>query len=210
MGQGEGSGEGTGSGSGVGVGRGLGRGLKDGCLFGGICCIIILVILLVLGLVGLAITKIVMGAVYIDDCPKEKLIPIYLIVSGVCTFLNFGLYNFKPKSDEEKDPTAGGKTSSTIIRIIFLIAFIFYIIWLICGSVWVFPHFADIVDGCPGEVDCCEKKLAKFALAMLIIDWIFIALLIVGIVVTVVIGICLNNTIGGIENSNSKDNEATS
>lgn len=42
---------------------------------------VVIVLLVIFGLV-LPIAPIVIGALYLDDCPLEKYIPIYLVVTG--------------------------------------------------------------------------------------------------------------------------------
>lgn len=59
------------------------------------------------------------------------------------------------------------------------------------GSVWVFGNYSDIIDGCGGSVDCCNTSLAKFALAVVIIDWVFITLLIFVVVGFVIFAYCM-------------------
>lgn len=43
----------------------------------------------------------------------------------------------------------------------------------------MFGNYSDVIDGCGGSNDCCDKSLIKFALAVIIIDWTFLGLLIV-------------------------------
>ncbi|XP_045179484.2 transmembrane protein 272-like [Mercenaria mercenaria] len=173
MGHGDGSGEAGGQGQGHGHGRG------DKGFLAGACCIIIIVVLLVLSIFGLNIAKIVMGAAYVNDCPVEKLIPIYLIVSGCSSVLMGGLSNLKKKDDDIEEDGIKGKCN--VLTIIGTIGLLFNFVWLICGSVWVFGNYSDVIDGCGVSNDCCDTSLIKFALAVTIIDWIFIGLILVAI-----------------------------
>ncbi|XP_060591393.1 transmembrane protein 272-like isoform X2 [Ruditapes philippinarum] len=178
MGLGTGSGDACGEGRGEGHGKGQGQG--DTGIIVGTCCLIIVVVILVLALFGLNIAKIVMGAVYIDDCPIQKLIPIYLIVGGVAPVFMGGLSSLKKKND---DPVAEEdlKEKCNLLTVIGLIGALFNFAWLICGSVWVFGNYSDVMDGCGGSSDCCDASLMKFALAVTIIDWIFYALILVAV-----------------------------
>nr|XP_034337308.1 uncharacterized protein LOC117692713 isoform X2 [Crassostrea gigas] len=47
---------------------------------------VVIVLLVIVGLV-LPIAPIVIGALYLDDCPSEKYIPIYLVVTGSISML---------------------------------------------------------------------------------------------------------------------------
>ncbi|XP_061196740.1 transmembrane protein 272-like [Saccostrea echinata] len=44
---------------------------------------LIFVLFYIAYLIGIPIASIVIGALYLDDCPLQRLIPVYLIVSGV-------------------------------------------------------------------------------------------------------------------------------
>jgi len=54
----------------------------------------------------------------------------------------------------------------------------------ITGSVWVFGNYDEAMDGCGGSSDCCDKQLMKFALGVIILDWVFIGII-------VVVGVCV-------------------
>ncbi|XP_060608062.1 uncharacterized protein LOC132760163 [Ruditapes philippinarum] len=141
------------------------------------CCFIVLI---VIALAGLGIAKIVMGAIHLDDCSIEKLIPIWLIVSG-CAPILFG--GMGKQSGED-----GGDTNPCAI-VCGVIGFLFNLAWLICGSVWVYPNYntvtaddyvqctANITTGC--TEGNCDKNLITFAFAMATLDWIFMGLWIV-------------------------------
>lgn len=101
-------------------------GLGDCCAICGaatLCCFVLIVVL-VLG--GLGIAKIVMGAIYLHDCSIERLIPIYLIVSGVSPIL-FG--GFGRGSNTENDGENQNSIAGTICGIV---GFLFNLAWLIC------------------------------------------------------------------------------
>lgn len=172
MGQGDGSGEVEGKDQGQ-AAEGDGK-----VIFVCFCCVFIVVIVLVLALTGLEIAKIVMGAEHIDDCPIEDLVPVYLIVSGCAPFLMASLTNLRQKNEDETGET-NLKDHINIYTVLNFIGFLFTFAWLICGSVWVFGNYSDVMDGCGGSNDCCDESLMKFALAVVIIDWIFLGLLII-------------------------------
>ena len=75
------------------------------------------------------------GAIYINDCPQERLIPIYLIVAGCTAFFTSGLGQLKPKQGEdgetEQKPV---KERFNIVSMIGAIGALFTFAWLICGK----------------------------------------------------------------------------
>ena len=75
----------------------------------------------------------IVGAVYIDDCDYERLIPIYLIVSGCSSFLLSFLAGLKPKK-EEGQTEAKTKPTNKILSAIGVLAGVFSFVWLICGK----------------------------------------------------------------------------
>ena len=68
-----------------------------------------------------------MGAVYLDDCPIEKMIPIYLVVAGVIYLVQNGLNYDRNQS-----------TSNNSVMCCNGILFLFSFAWFIAGNVWIF------------------------------------------------------------------------
>lgn len=161
----------------MGKGEGKGKGGDDVCACcaavgaATLCCLIVLV---VLGLVGLGIAKIVIGAIYLHDCSIEDKIPIFLIVGALAPIL-FG--GFGKKNDDENEGFGVG----TICGII---GFLFNIAWLIAGSIWVYGTWSTVKSdtyvpcshGNATEPGCtegtCNNVLLTFAFATCTIDWI--------------------------------------
>ncbi|GMT19674.1 hypothetical protein PFISCL1PPCAC_10971, partial [Pristionchus fissidentatus] len=97
---------------------------------------------LVGGLVCLAISNIfsiliiVLGALNVDNCPVQPMIPIYLIVSGALAIVSSALryyVNWKTmqaRPDKYEQPT--------LISVFVGISGLFGIVWLILGMVWTF------------------------------------------------------------------------
>ncbi|XP_078516827.1 uncharacterized protein LOC144781726 [Lissotriton helveticus] len=125
------------------------------------CCSISKCLMGVMGLlstlwVAIAVSQIVLGSVYLGTCPLQRYIPIYCIVSGstlLAMILISGLGAIKP------------------LR--FLLSFVgilglFWLAWLIAGSIWTFPHYHDYAR--------CNRVIYLFTFSMLIIQWIMIAL----------------------------------
>ncbi|KAL3856732.1 hypothetical protein ACJMK2_011455 [Sinanodonta woodiana] len=153
---------------------GSGKDIKEGCSLCGTatfccCCLLIAVALMTLG-----IAKIVMGAIHLHDCDIERMIPIFLIVSG-CTPVLFGCLA-KQGNEENREKITFG-------QIIGSFGLLFSIAWLIAGSVWVFPNWRKLHDNpCkPDVTSCitCNTDLLTFAAAVTIIDWVFMGLFLV-------------------------------
>ncbi|KAM7377264.1 hypothetical protein PAMA_013859 [Pampus argenteus] len=101
----------------------------------------------------IAIVELVMGAVYLYDCPRQPYIPIYLLVKGVFSLLpsvvvrqtntdNPGIYR----------GSAGG-----------LISF-FLLCWFIAGNVWIYSIYEPNYNKTTTSVDpYCDKALYLFA-----------------------------------------------
>lgn len=162
----------------------MGKGKEDGfCATlgaAGLCCCVVVVVLF---LFGIGIAKIVMGAVHIHDCSIQHLIPVYLIVSGVAPILLGGF------GRQGEDDGQGGRGNNMCGTICGVIGFLFNLIWLICGSVWVYPNHAKVMaDGfvaCTSNrttnctVGDCNISLLKFAFGMVTFDWILMGLWVV-------------------------------
>ncbi|GMT12197.1 hypothetical protein PFISCL1PPCAC_28798, partial [Pristionchus fissidentatus] len=97
---------------------------------------------LVSGLVCLVISNvfaiifIVIGAVNVDNCPVQPMIPIYLIVTGALAILNSALKYYVDWRTMQAKPY---KYELPIaISVFFVISGLFGLVWLIFGMVWTF------------------------------------------------------------------------
>jgi hypothetical protein len=118
-------------------GQGAGRSNDDGVGSGFICCVSCAVIFIVLGVMAMYICAIVYGSIHVNNC-DEKMIPIYIIVTGAIGCLQMmGLGSGKSED---------GRQYTTIFG--FLIA-LFQIAWNIYGAILVYPY-----DKGPGYAYC--------------------------------------------------------
>ncbi|XP_040271092.1 transmembrane protein 272-like [Bufo bufo] len=83
-------------------------------------------------LVGINIASIVIGAIYINDCPGQYLIPYYLIISGVACLLYLSM-TCLPCIDEDQ-VTSVNLASLCAQGVILLFLFAFFI----AGNVWIY------------------------------------------------------------------------
>ncbi|XP_071127421.1 transmembrane protein 272-like [Mytilus edulis] len=140
-----------------------------GILFGTLGCTVCLGLLL-----ALPIAMIVIGSMYIHDCPAERYIPIYLIVAGsVGIIANLMGLGKKAKNrnepEEEQQENVKGNPLDYIINC-FLLA------WFIAGNVWVYRthgHFSTV----PTHTDFCHPTVYWFAFWVITSTYILIGVI---------------------------------
>ncbi|XP_022335581.1 transmembrane protein 272-like [Crassostrea virginica] len=129
---------------------------------------------------AIPIASIVIGAQYLDDCPLEKYIPIYLVVSGsVGLFYNiFGIIKSaccKKSSEqmqgEEEGPAAKLGTCMSSLLSCFMSA------WFIAGNVWVYSNYDDISTNA-ASANYCHPTAYYFAFWVITSVYIIIGLVI--------------------------------
>ncbi|XP_068116181.1 transmembrane protein 272-like [Hyperolius riggenbachi] len=104
---------------------------------------------------ALSIAMIVLGALYMNQCQIQPMIPIYLIVAGSLLLFGFALLPLK-------------LVSLKVTYAIKAIVGLFSLGWCIAGSVWVF----SIYQTDPRD---CNSQMYKFAFGVLIFQYICIA-----------------------------------
>lgn len=114
------------------------------------------------------ITMIIIGSIYLYDCPKERYIPIYLIVGGIfgAVKIIFSSVNEFLCSDEEDEE--GNPCANLFSRIIGW--FIFG--WFIAGSVWVYRIYKDFDENNTSSQDYCHPMLYYFSFWLLTVSYI--------------------------------------
>ncbi|KAL2079626.1 hypothetical protein ACEWY4_025370 [Coilia grayii] len=113
---------------------------------------------IILGLVPLLLLT--LGAMHLHDCPKEPMVPIYVIV-GSSFFLFLQLIAL-----------CG---CGTLCLIPVLLVFIFLFIWLITGSVFVYRAFKPNFES-KRSPEYCEKILYDAAFWCTNLAWVAMAL----------------------------------
>ena len=149
-----------------------------GILFGTLGCTVCLGLLLVL-----PIAMIVIGTIYVHDCPAERFIPIYLIVAGsvgiVANLMGLCKKAKNRNEQEEEDEKVKGNPLDYFINC-FLLA------WFIAGNVWVY-RTASNWSSDPTAGNYCHPTVFYFAFWVITSTYI-----IVGVVclLVCVIGCC--------------------
>ncbi|XP_053386523.1 uncharacterized protein LOC128550783 [Mercenaria mercenaria] len=92
-----------------------------------------------------AMAKVIIGAVYMDDCPYENKVPLprYLIVSGAMSASVLAIFQLKSKC----------------LQVIGIVGVLFSIAWNMCGCVWLYSSYATIMQGFPGTQNCNSTAL---------------------------------------------------
>ncbi|XP_052215429.1 uncharacterized protein LOC127833944 isoform X2 [Dreissena polymorpha] len=134
-----------------------------------------------------------MGAIYLHHCDIEKMIPIYLIVSGVVPLL-FGslIVNSSRRRDEDENVVSGSLDRLCCAIQWGMMAFLIHTIWLICGTIWVYSNYWTLTSNhvtCSQNVirNCvqgtCNMTFLKFAFSMVTIDWICLAIVVISLMI---------------------------
>ncbi|XP_076245405.1 uncharacterized protein LOC143185955 isoform X2 [Calliopsis andreniformis] len=105
-------------------------------------------------LIGLTIVvpvaMIVIGGIYLNDCPQGEYIPIYLLVGGAIAIFKQLLHLLRKVGQRPEDQSP----MLTLIN-----CFIFG--WFITGSMWVYKEYEPNYDPALGKY--CNKTLYLFA-----------------------------------------------
>ncbi|XP_042327967.1 transmembrane protein 272-like [Sceloporus undulatus] len=102
----------------------------------------------------LPITGLVLGAVYLDQCPRQPLLPIYLIILGTLTVLQILLGSL---------PCGAGTVWQRILIFpLQITCFLFFFAWFLAGSVWVYSIYPPDYEAV-GSQSFCQRTLFLFA-----------------------------------------------
>lgn len=104
------------------------------------------------------IAMIVIGAIYKNDCPKEKFIPIYLIVAGSFGLVRniFSIIRRCLNRDEEAENN--NKNVNPVESIIDCFMFA----WFIAGNVWIYRIYGNFSEN-SAEPNFCDPTLYWFS-----------------------------------------------
>ncbi|XP_031428381.1 transmembrane protein 272-like [Clupea harengus] len=112
-----------------------------------------------------AITEIVIGSVYLQACPIQMYIPIYLVVLGVLILslaLQSSWASVKKPEDEDEDEDEGQTAKCSLICTAWnSLVSLFLFCWFIAGNVWIYPIYQPNYNSSAGPH--CDKTLYLFA-----------------------------------------------
>ncbi|KAK3099889.1 hypothetical protein FSP39_011295 [Pinctada imbricata] len=109
------------------------------------------------------------GSIYIRSCPMERMIPVYLIVSGILGMIhNVSGIVQRIKQRSRETETEHGDTERKPNPVVsafnsLLICFIF--VWFIAGNVWIYSAYNDIVTDARQSTSFryCDQTLYYYA-----------------------------------------------
>ncbi|XP_040925827.1 transmembrane protein 272-like isoform X2 [Betta splendens] len=124
----------------------------------------------------------VLRSLYLNECPRQRYIPIYLIVGGVFGLV-IALLSCLPCTQREEDdsnPDPPGCLYSTWTSLTKLFLFC----WFIAGNVWIYSIYQpDYVKNPASPELYCNKTLYLFAFWVTTMGYIFAGL-------SFVLGLC--------------------
>ncbi|CAH1102346.1 unnamed protein product [Psylliodes chrysocephalus] len=125
------------------------------------------IIIIVLGTLGctiilgvtivIPICMIVMGSIYLHDCPQGEYIPVYLLVGGIFGVVKQLLHlsaRVRQTEEERQEENLRQSPTQTLLNC-------FMLGWFIIGSVWVYKEYQPNYDPSLGKH--CNKNLYLFA-----------------------------------------------
>jgi len=59
-----------------------------------------------------------------------------------------------------------------------------YVCYFLSGTVWVFKNYSEAKSGCGDSTNCCDMNLMNYAYAVVVVDWIFMIIAVITILVT--------------------------
>ncbi|CAF3985325.1 unnamed protein product [Adineta steineri] len=129
---------------------------------------------------GLPWASLVYGILYINQCPKQSMIPIWLIgngVSGIILLYIWILYLIcQLCRDHETDLNEKKNVCFICTLFITVILLIFFIAWLIAGGVWMFSlkYPVDVND--PTSNNYCDYSTLENSFVFIIMELIMVGL----------------------------------
>ncbi|XP_033182608.1 transmembrane protein 272-like [Anabas testudineus] len=112
---------------------------------------------------ALPIAQVAIGSVYLHDCPRQYLIPIYLIVGGVFGLV-LSVLSCLPCTQETNNDSTNSSPLSRISVIWNSLTSFFLFCWFIAGNVWIYSIYEPNYNKNTTNVDpYCNKTLYLFA-----------------------------------------------
>ncbi|XP_052276729.1 transmembrane protein 272-like [Dreissena polymorpha] len=131
---------------------------------------------------ALPVAMVSIGVKYLEDCPKEPRIPVYLLVGGcfgVIKLLSSLWRNIQTRRYHDvifDDPDADGAFNSSTYRTMDTLLFLFLFGWQIAGTFWTFniwtPHFEQLLYE---PSNWCDKTVYMFTVYQLFTCYVVIA-----------------------------------
>ncbi|GJQ86648.1 hypothetical protein Trydic_g15750 [Trypoxylus dichotomus] len=123
-------------------------------LLGAVGCTVILGVTIII-----PICMIVMGLIYLHDCPQGEYIPVYLLVGGIFGILKQLLHlstRVRQREEEREEEQLRQSPTQTLLNC-------FMLGWFIIGSVWVYKEYEPNYDQSKNDGQYCNRNLYLFA-----------------------------------------------
>ncbi|KAI4463381.1 hypothetical protein MML48_4g00013346 [Holotrichia oblita] len=124
------------------------------CIFFIVGCTVILGVTIII-----PICMIVMGLIYLHDCPQGEYIPVYLLVGGIFGILKQLLHlstRVRQREEEREEEQLRQSPTQTLLNC-------FMLGWFIIGSVWVYKEYEPNYDPSKNDGQYCNRNLYLFA-----------------------------------------------
>ncbi|XP_049612760.1 transmembrane protein 272 [Syngnathus scovelli] len=135
----------------------------------------VLVLLKVL-LCIIPIAMIAVGAEHLDDCPRQRNIPVYLIVMGVFLIL-LVISVYLPCTQQPKDGPP-----NPLYRLCLgwkVVLAVFLVIWFVAGNVWIYSIYKpNYYKNITMHELYCEKRLYQFAFWTMTLLYILVGVIV--------------------------------
>jgi len=164
-------------------------------LLGAVGCTVILGVTIII-----PICMIVMGSIYLHDCPQGEYIPVYLLVGGIFGILKQLLHlsaRVRQREEEREEEYLRQSPTQTLLNC-------FMLGWFIIGSVWVYKEFEPNYDPSGGRT-YCNKSLYLFAFWLITSVYILLGTVTICLCSLSIASIMLQPTIGESQNDVSEN-----
>ncbi|XP_078132435.1 transmembrane protein 272 isoform X2 [Sander vitreus] len=120
----------------------------------------------------------ILGAVHLDDCPRQRYIPIYLIVVGVFGLV-LAVLSCLPCAQKTEDSAPNPLSQVCTAWNSLTSSFLFG--WFIAGNVWIYSIYEPNYNKNTTNVDpYCDRTLYLFAFWTTTLVYILLGLFLVG------------------------------
>ncbi|KAA8579098.1 transmembrane protein 272 isoform X2 [Etheostoma spectabile] len=120
----------------------------------------------------------ILGAVHLDDCPRQHYIPIYLIVVGVFSLV-LSVLSCLPCAQKSED--SAPNTFSQVCTAWNSLTSCFLFGWFIAGNVWIYSIYEPNYNKNTTSVEpYCDRTLYLFAFWTTTLVYILLGLFLVG------------------------------
>lgn len=163
-------------------------------LLGAVGCTVILGVTIIV-----PICMIVMGLIYLHDCPQGEYIPVYLLVGGIFGILKqlLHLSTRVRQREEEREQEQLRQTPTQTLLNCFMLG------WFIIGSVWVYKEYEPNYDPAK-DVKYCNKSLYLFAFWLITSVYILLGTITLCLCSLSIASIVLKPKITAFENENGE------